>query len=135
MPWATFTVPPPRSERMAAEELPVVETSRLVAFSVAPPVVIRPPELLPVVRMVELETLTVVPLPVLNTPLAWPPSVAMSASSRVSVAPSVASTAAFTPLKSALPALLEPVLVTVVWVRVTVSPCTSTAFSPSALES
>ena len=63
MPLVTFTVPPPRSERIAAEELPLVETVRLSAFIVAPPVVIRPPELLPVVVMVVLETFTVVPLP------------------------------------------------------------------------
>ena len=44
-------------------ELPEVEPVRLLAFMDAPPVVIRPPELLPVVVMVESAMLMVVPDP------------------------------------------------------------------------
>ena len=62
-PPSTVTVPPPRSDRMAADELPLVKTRRFLAFIVPPPVVIRPPEQLPRVSMTESEMLTVVPSP------------------------------------------------------------------------
>ena len=38
-------VPPPRSERIAAEEFPEVEILRFVAVKVPPPVTMIPPEL------------------------------------------------------------------------------------------
>ena len=59
----TVTVPPPLSDRMAAEELPLVSMVRLEAFMVPPPVVMRPPEQLPEVVITESEMLTVVPSP------------------------------------------------------------------------
>ena len=59
----TLTVPPPRSERMAADELPEVSTTKLLALVVPPPVVWMPPELSVVGVMVESEIFTVVPLP------------------------------------------------------------------------
>ena len=51
------------SKRIAADEAPCVSTSRFTAFIVPPPVVWIPPELRSVVRIVESEMLTVVPLP------------------------------------------------------------------------
>ena len=51
MPPVTVTVPPPRSDRIAAEELPLVSMVRFSAFIVPPPVVIRPPEQLPLVEI------------------------------------------------------------------------------------
>ena len=60
VPPSTFTVPPPRSERIAAEELPFVSTVRLLAFVVPPPVVCIPPELSSVVVIAESDMLTVV---------------------------------------------------------------------------
>ena len=50
-PPVTVTVPPPLSERIAAEELPLVLMVRFSAFIVPPPVVIRPPEQLPLVSI------------------------------------------------------------------------------------
>ena len=61
MPWSTLTVPPPRSERMAALEVPAVVIVRFSAFIVPPPVVMMPPELSFFVVMVELEMFNVVP--------------------------------------------------------------------------
>ena len=63
--------------------------------------------------------------------MAWVPSVVTVVSLMDRIAPSLASTAAFTPLKSALSPLLEPVFVIVAWVTSTASPETSTAFSLS----
>ena len=48
---------------MAALELPEVDTVRLLALRVAPPVVMMPPELFALVVMVESLMLIVVPLP------------------------------------------------------------------------
>lgn len=44
-------VPPPRSERIGAEELPSVTTLQLSAVRVPPPVTMMPPELLELVLM------------------------------------------------------------------------------------
>lgn len=63
VPPPTDTVPPPLSERIAAEELPDVVTVRFLAFVVPPPVVCMPPELSSEVVIVVSEILTVVPLP------------------------------------------------------------------------
>ena len=92
-----MTSPPPRSERIAADEFPCVSAVTSVAFMVPPPVVIRPPEQFPAVRMMECETFTVVPSPYENTPFACVPSVVAMRSLKSSVAPSVAKTAAFSP--------------------------------------
>ena len=48
---------------MAADELPEVSTTKLLALVVPLPVVWMPPELSAVVVMVESEIFTVVPLP------------------------------------------------------------------------
>ena len=68
-----MTVPPPRSERMAALEVPAVVTVRLDAFMIPPPVVMMPPELSLAVSMVESEILIVVPLELLLLVVAEPP--------------------------------------------------------------
>ena len=61
MPLFTVTVPPPRSERIAALDVPAVVMVRFSAFIMPPPVVMIPPELSLLVVMVESEMLTVVP--------------------------------------------------------------------------
>lgn len=73
MPWSTMTVPPPRSERMAALEVPAVVIVRFLAFMMPPPVVMMPPELSFSVSMVESEMLIVVPSEVLLFVVAEPP--------------------------------------------------------------
>ena len=73
MPSSTVTVPPPRSERMAALEVPAVVMVRFFAFIMPPPVVMIPPELSLAVSMVELEMFTVVPSELLLSVVAEPP--------------------------------------------------------------
>ena len=60
---SAVTVPPPLSVRMAADEFPDVSIVTFDAVRLAPPVVISPPELLPVVVMVESVIVKLVPLP------------------------------------------------------------------------
>ena len=92
-----MTVPPPRSDLIAAEELPDVLIVRFSAFMVPPPVVMSPPEQLPEVSITLSEILTVVPSPYEKTAFAWVPLVSISESLIVSVALSVAKTAEFSP--------------------------------------
>ena len=63
MPPSTVTVPPPRSVRIGAEDWPLVVTVRLYAFVTPPPVVMMPPEPLPVVVMAVSLMISVVPSP------------------------------------------------------------------------
>lgn len=63
VPPSTLTVPPPRSDLMAADELPEVVTVRLDALVVPPPVVCIPPELSAVVVITESDIFTTVELP------------------------------------------------------------------------
>ena len=97
VPPSTVTVPPPLSDLIAAEELPVVWIERLEAFIVPPPVVMRPPEQFPDVVITESLIFTVVPSPYENTALACLPFVSTTTLLSVSVALSVAKTAALSP--------------------------------------
>ena len=58
-----MTVPPPLSVLIAADDCPLVVTVRFEAMVTPPPVVMIPPEPLPVVVMTVSEMITVVPSP------------------------------------------------------------------------